>query len=401
MAELVQPPALDERNESLLSAQAIARVTGPLTVEDVERRIETLRSLLPLLASGLLTASLCPELTNANPSSAHVVFLEAEAFLAALLSRKINVLPEKVAVEFARFFQVELRDATAATAALTFTVAGLSGTHVLIPEGIEVSTPDGAYTFTTDEDLEIVLPVTQGTVAATCTVAGEVVLAPNVLTRLDDGGSFISAVTNSNAVSSGSDAETLASALARARTLQRRAQRLVSAADIEDAILNEVMNGNGVVKAFSFVPDGDFTKRTPGHTTVVVMTKSADPVSAETKAAIMLLLDQVVGSQFIYLKDPEFVDFDVAADVLFDSTVSLTAARAAVERNLRDYFSADPANFGRRVTRTKIIAIIEDTPGVTRIVPSGDDELISPAEDIVVAPYQLPRVGDVTINPAS
>ena len=44
MADLVTPPDLDERNEELIAAEAIARVSGPLTVEAVGQWIETLRS---------------------------------------------------------------------------------------------------------------------------------------------------------------------------------------------------------------------------------------------------------------------------------------------------------------------------------------------------------------------
>jgi uncharacterized phage protein gp47/JayE len=400
MADLVTPPDLDERNEELIAAEAIARVSGPLTAEAVGRWIETLRSLLPLVESGALDAPLCPELTNANPSSSHTVLLEAQAWLVAILARKLNILPEKVAVEFARLFKTEQRDPTAATTTLRFTVAAPSGTHVVVAAGTEVSTADAAATFTTDEELEIVLPTTAGEVAATRSANGPTLLAPSTLTRLLDPVAFVTAVTNPFAVDSGSDTETLASALSRARSYQRRGERLVSARDIEDAVREDVLAGAGVVRAFPFIKDGDFSELRPGHVTLLVMTKTASPVSEEVKARIQEMLGQAVGSQFIYLKDPEFEDFDVTADIRVLSTASQTATRAAVERNLLAFYSADESNLGRRITRSEIIAVIEGTPGVDRIVPQEDGEILaSPVADLVVAPQVLPRLVTLSINP--
>ncbi len=397
--ELVAPPDLDIRDEELLAALAIARVTGPLTAEAVERRIESLRSLLPLVESGALAAPLCPELTNANPGSPHTVLLEAQAWLVAQLARRVNILPVKVAVEFARLFRTELRGPAAATTTLVFTAVTPGDFNVVVPAGTRVASQDGTAVFATDEELEIDFPATSGSVAATGAAAGYTLLAPGALTSLLDPVTHIASVTNPAAVDSGSDGEELASALARARSRQRRAERLVSGQDMEDAVRDEVMNGAGVVRAFPFVRDGDFAELRPGHTTLLMMTKAAGIVSDEVKAAAAALLSQAVGNQFVYLKDPEFEDFEVEADVRVLSTASQTAVRAAVRRNLLAFYSADASNLGRRITRSEIIAVIEGTAGVDRIVPQpGGEILASPAEDVTVAPHVLPRVANVELT---
>ncbi|MGH9941499.1 MAG: baseplate J/gp47 family protein [Pyrinomonadaceae bacterium] len=402
MGELVSPPNLDIRSEELIAAQALWRVVTTPTPAVIDHYIGALRELRKLAESESNAAPLCPELTNVNPSSPHTVLLEAMAWLIALLGRKVNLLPERDAVEFARLFKIELREAAEATASLRFVVSAPANTSVTVPAGTEVSTEDGSITFATVFDLVIVHPATSGDATARRDEPGVVVLAPHTLTRLDDPVAFVTAVTNPQAVESGSARETLLSALQRARNYQRRAERLVSGRDIEDAIREEAMGGTGVVRAFPLVPDGDFTRLQAGHTTVVVMTSQGNAVSDATKAAIRMLLDQAIGSQFIYLRDPSFVDFNVAATVRLTTLATQGVVLSRIEAALREFYAASEANFGRPVLRSEIIAIIEGTPGVDRIVPSVSGEILAaPLADVTVAPYRIPRLVSADISVVS
>src|SRR4051812_8348542 len=115
---LIPPPDLDIRNEEQLAAEAIARVSGALDVGRIDSQIEMLRNLRDLVTTGALQPAICPELTNANTSSPHTVLLETMGWLMAFLARRINQLPRKVEIEFARLFGIELREATKATTTL-------------------------------------------------------------------------------------------------------------------------------------------------------------------------------------------------------------------------------------------------------------------------------------------
>src|SRR2546423_15391781 len=130
MANLIPAPNLDLRDEEQIAAQAIARVSGLLTVEQIDVQIETLRRLRTMVEGGAITSPVCPELTNANPSSPHAVLLEAQAWLLAQVARRIHLLPVRDQIEFARLFGIELRAATQASATLRFTVAPPPGTDV-------------------------------------------------------------------------------------------------------------------------------------------------------------------------------------------------------------------------------------------------------------------------------
>ena len=277
---LVPVPVLDSRDDTEIAAEAIARVTGGLTANRIEKNIEQQRALLALAQVGALSQPVCQELTNANPSSPHTVLIEALAWLVALMGYKINQVPEQNLIAFARLFRIELRAATAATTTLRFTVVPPHA--VTIPAGTQVATEEGDVVFSTDEELLIPSGETTGEVSATRTVAGVTTLAPDELTNLLDALGWVTAATNPEAVESGSDTESTTSALERARIYQRRGERLVSREDIEDAI-REALGGTGIVRAFPFVKDGDYSQPLAGHTTVVVIASSGDSVSSEVK----------------------------------------------------------------------------------------------------------------------
>lgn len=399
MSNLIPSPVLDGRSGEEIAAEAIARVSGGLTAERINRQIEILRQLLLRVEGGTLALPICPELTNANPSSPHTVLLEAQAWLVEQIQYLINQLPRRDEIEFARLFGAELREATRATTTLTFTVDAPPNTTVTIPAGTQVSTNDESVVFATAAALVIPPGTLSGNVAATAMQTGGTLLSPNVLTRMIDTVTSVWGVTNLQAVDSGSEAETIEDALARARSYQRRAERIVTARDLEEAVLQDVLQGYGIVKAFPFVAGGDFTIQRPGHTTLVVMTPTGAPVSSEVKAQITALMQQAIGSQFIYVVDPSFVDFNVAADVRFNSLTSQVAAKAAAERNLRNFYAPKISNFGRAILRAEIIAVIEATDGVSRIeAPAAGAILGSPTADATIAPYAFPRLLDVTLN---
>jgi uncharacterized phage protein gp47/JayE len=392
---LLLPPDLDIRDEELLAAIMIARVSGGLTVERIDSQIAAQRKLRDLVEAGTLAPAICPELTNANPSSPHTVLLEVMGWTAAQLARRINKLPERDAIEFHRLFGIELREASPATTTLSFTAGELDA---VVPAGTLVSTSDGAYVFATDEEIEVPAGSTLS-VAATRDSAGAVLLSPGTLTVMEDPIAFVESVTNEDAVDSGAEAETVEEALARARNYQRRAERLVSAKDVEDFVFEEVMQGTGIVKVFPFIKAGDFDVNHAGHTSIVVMTSTGNPVSAEIKTAIAEGLEQLIGSQFVYILDPEFEEFSVDAEIKIEGITPQLAIMAAVEKALRGFYATKKGNFGRPILRSEIIAIIEGTPGVDRIVSDEDGPIVNaPAVDVTLAPYQLPKLELVTLT---
>lgn len=391
-------PLIEIRNGARLAAEAIGRTAGPLSPPDIEAQIAARRELL-LLIEGGLDAPFCEELTNANPSSPHTVLLEAFAWVIEQQSFRFNRIPEANLIAFANLFGIDLLPAASATTTLRFTVDPPEDTDVVIAEGTQVATADGQHVFETTEEITIEYGDETGDAPARRTVTGRTLLSPNVLTKLIDNPAYVESVSNPTGIDSGREIETVANALERARRYQRRGERIVSVKDLEDAIAEEGLLGNGVVRVFPFVRNGEFgEEKKVGHTTAVVMTKAGDAIDNATRQRIAALTDTAVGNQFIYVVDPSFVDFSVTADLLLNTGSPEGAVLADIETNLRAFYAASRENFGRPVLRSEIIAVIEGTTGVDRIVAGESSILASPTADSKLLEYQVPRLVDVNLN---
>ena len=401
MADLIPAPDLEIRDEERLAAEAIGYISGPHSVARIDSQIEMLQTLRALVESNTLALPVCAELTNANPSSPHTVFIEAMSWLLAQIAWRINLLPKRDQIEFARLFKIELREARPARATLRLFIDPPEGEDFTLPEGTEFAVADGSIIF--KATAQTVVPFAELaefiTVEVERTVSGETVLAPNTITRIITPIAWLEFVTNPEAVSSGSNDESIEEALERARNYQQRGERWVSTRDLEQAILEDVLLGSGIVRAFPFVSAGDFSTSRPGHTTVIVMTKQGEPVDQLSRQGINAVLEEAVGNQFVYVLDPIYITFNVTADVRLRAGATQTATGKAIETNLKAFYAASRENFGRGILRSEVITVIEGSPGVDRIVaqPAGPI-LASPEADVRLDPWQLPNLMAITIN---
>lgn len=407
MSNLIPAPILDDRSEERFVAELIARVSGGLDTVRIDQQIAAMRELRAMVAAGSLPPAACSELTNANPSSPHTVILEQFAIGLYHQAYLINQLPVRDQIAFANLFIEGPRAAGKARTTLRFTSDGQH--EATVPAGAIVTTQDSLISFATLTDL--VIPAdpdnTTGDIEAEATVAGPVLLADSTLTVMSDAIAFIAEVGNPDPVDSGTAAESVDAALQRARNWQRRGLRLVSDRDVEDFVFEEVMQGVGIVKVFSFIKEGDFTVRHAGWVTIVAMTANGHGISDAQSAAIDAGLTQQIGSIFFTVltphdvpnePDPLFVEFDVSATIRVDSIAPQDSIKAAVERNLRAFYAAKKGNFGRWILRSEVISIIEGTDGVDRIVSDPDGPIVqAPGTDLEVAPYQLPKLDQVTL----
>jgi len=396
---MIEYPLLEIRNEDRLAAEAIAHVSGPATLAIVDAQIAARREFRKLVEEGLDTP-LCPELTNANPASPHTVIAEALAWMLSQQFYRFNQIPKQNHIAFANLFGIEQRVATAATGMLEFTIAPPVNTAVTIAAGTEVQSEDGKYVFETIAELVIPYGGLIRSTLARRTVNGHTLLSAGQITKLIDTPAYVTAVTNPTAVDSGADLEPLDETLERVRRYQRRGERIVTAKDLEDAILDEGLLGNGIVRVFPFVSNGDFASgvKLVGHTTAVVMTRTGEIIDQVAATRIAALLDQVVGNQFVYVVNPSFVEFDIAFTVRLNSGVLQSAVVALIETNLRNFYAASREQFGRPIYRSEIIAVVEGTAGVDRIEAGASSILAAPIVDTKLAEYQIAKLDDVTIT---
>ena len=396
---MIEYPDLEIRNEDQLVAEAVAKTSGGLTVEIVESQIRERQEIIKLIDAGL-DAPICHELTNANPSAPHTVLLEAMGWMLAQQAYRFNRVPEQNHIAFANLFGIEPRPAAQAETILTFTIDAPLNTDVTIPEGTQISDAEGRYVFETVEELTILYGEASGDILAKRTVTGHTLLAPDILTEMIDPVAFVDSVTNASGIDSGTELESLESTLDRVKRYQKRGERIVSTKDLEEAISDEALNGNGIVRVFPFIKNGDFeARKLAGHTTIIVMTGDGDNIDTIAQTKIAALLEQAVGNQFIYVVNPVFVEFDISVKVKLNTGSPQGAVVAAIERNLRNFYAASREQFGRAIYRSEVIAVIEGTGGVDRIEPQSSSQILeSPVTDLKLEEFKLAKLVGVTIN---
>jgi hypothetical protein len=399
-------PILEIRDEDRLAAEAIGMTSGGIDAARVEKQIRILRELLTLIASNQLPATpACPELTNANPSSAHTALLETFAWLLSGQSYRLNQIPDQNVIAFHNLFGNDLRAATPAETTLRFTTnfpppSNQPDIFINVPTGTQVSDASGEIVFETIAFGQINASIGFIEIRARRTHAGHCLLAPNVLTTLVDQIAWVNSVTNPSAIDSGTENESIASALERARQYQQRGERIVSDRDLENAIKTEILNNHGIVRVFPLVKNGQFSAEPQlGYSTVVVVTENGHPVDDVTKQRIVRLFDQLPGNQYVSISDPSFFEFDVAAQVRLAPSAQLPIVAAAIDQNLRTFYGVGRAQFGRPVLRSEIITVIEQTAGVDYVkAQSSERILIAPVADRALQPWQLAKVGQITIT---
>ena len=104
----------------------------------------------------------CPKWTDYNLSDPGITLIELFAWMVDMMLYRINRVPEKNYIKFMDLIGVRLQPPNPAHVNITFRLSGPQKHQVTIPRGTEIATvrteSQEAISFTTDEDLPIVVP---------------------------------------------------------------------------------------------------------------------------------------------------------------------------------------------------------------------------------------------------
>ena len=98
----------------------------------------------------------------------------------------------------------------------------------------------------------------------------------------------------------------------------------------------------------------------------------------------------------VVVESGEVVIINVRAEVKILLGADTNRVRQVIESLLQDFFSFHSSVFGKRknvIKRSEIIELMESVDGVVQV-----DELISPANNVMLEPQQFPRLGTILIN---
>lgn len=195
-------------------------------------------------------------LNDLSPGSVLRVFAEMMAFAAAELLFYVNKLPFAFVIQFLQIQGIQRRLGSPAVVSLRFSLSQAVTEAQIIPKGTPVLTADRRQKFLTDTQLIIPVGQTFGVVSATCTTVGENGnLPPYSITQLLQSLPYLSGVTNLEASTGGSGAETLKETQTRAMLALRR-RGLISQDDFENKVRAILGQGSVALAVGNLGEDG-------------------------------------------------------------------------------------------------------------------------------------------------
>ncbi|MEH1966763.1 baseplate J/gp47 family protein [Nostoc sp.] len=217
------------------------------------------------------------QLNDFTENSPVAALIQGQAFAAAELLYYVNKLPLALVIDFLKVTGVERNLGTKAKVTLTFNIAAPQSVPFNIPQGFEVVDDSGAYSFLTDNLLQIPVGLISGSVTATAEEVGSDYNTPAYsITNITQPLAFLTGVTNVEPASGGTDLEEVADTISRALR-QIRLRNLVSANDYEQAA--EALLGNGsVAKAIGLLGANKATREL-GAVHLFLLNASGEPAN--------------------------------------------------------------------------------------------------------------------------
>lgn len=275
-----------------------------------------------------------------------------------------------------------------AVTTIKFTLSQALATVYTIPAGTEVT--NGVVTFATDHELNIEKGKLEGSVTASCTVAGTIgndYLAGQVNTIVKPM-TFVSKAENTTITTGGSEAESDESLAERIRL----APNGFSVAGPEKAYVYHAKSVS------SSVLDVSVTSPTPGEVDVYVLLAGGELPSKETLEQIDAYLSDETRrplTDYVRVLAPTAVNYEIQVDYWISKEDQYKAAeiKALVENAAVAYKSWQQAKIGRDITPEKLTQLIV-AAGACRI----DSATQKPAAFKALTRSQVAQCTKLTVN---
>lgn len=325
--------------------------------------------------------ALNPDYTALLPSDPGITILDAYLYQIAILGKQLNLLPYASLVSWVNYLGVEKKGPTAAKGTVRVVLEEPLNEDFLIPTGTRFLTEEGIPFISTSE---VIIPAgeIQGDVPVECEKRGTVGNVPqNHIIYLYQRLPYIKEVYNPQPTTGGFDSEPDNETLDRGRKIIRHLWRAVTVDDYEE-IARSIP---GVYKAKAI--------DTQGEVRLYVLSQDSSPANSELLNEVLRFIreKQVQGisvSAFPAVLKP----VAITANVRLKSGYTLETVRKLAEAHLKTVINPKEWLWGRKVSISEILAALEEVQGIDYV-----EELILPAENIRLEPYELATLSEVTL----
>lgn len=332
------------------------------------------------------------KLTDFRSGSPLAALVEGQVFVTAELLYYLNMLPEALALETFRLLGVTRNGGTAASGYLRFLLSAPLASSFVINAGYSIAYSDSYFIL--QEQLLIPVGATEADVLVQAARTGSdlnvpafglYVSSPNI--------NYLQAIYNVEAITGGSDIESLPSTIDRAQQVLRSRDVLVSVTDYELAAQALLGDGSRAL-AIPFL-SSDKETESVGQVHLFVVDASGTPASQGTCDTIKAALGQrVFAASQVWVSPCELdsLSIEVTAGVTeLSETLADDIAQAVY-----DYLSPLTYTWGSKVKTNEIAYNVRQVLGVTEI----DSVVINgePLDHLLANNYTAPYVDSLAIN---
>jgi len=320
--------------------------------------------------------------TQLMPSDPGMTIADAFLYVLNLYGVGLNRLPQAAVIAFCNYLGVEKKGARAATGRVVLEFNEPTPEELIIPVGERFITAEGTLFATTQENIISAESMT-ATILVECETKGTAGnIDKNRIISSYRTIPYLSRVTNPEPCSGGVDEEIDGDSLERGRQILSHLWKAVTANDWEQI----AMSVSGVKRAK--------TIESPGLVKVYILTDNAEPMNQSLRNDIWAALDlkRMQGVPW-ELHDVVFKAINIIVNIKLKAGYSLSSVKSLVETRLNNFLSPFTWEWGRKVSISEIMAEIESISGVDYV-----DELIAPPENISLESYELPNIGEVSVN---
>ena len=311
-----------------------------------------------------------------QPAQIERILIDVGAYRENLLRIKIqevaksNLLsyaPMEVLEHLGELVGVEKLDGKRAQTVFRFETSEPIATDIIIPEGTEIETDDGKFTYKTDDNCIIKPGQLFAEVSGTCETKGvnannyKIGSINNLLTPLD----YVDNAYNTKISFGGADEESIENLRERIRL----APESYSNAGSKGAYRFHTLS------AHQSITDVEVLSSQAGVVDIYPLTDTGNP----SEDMIQLITDYLSSDKVRPLTDrvvvhaPEKVNFNITATLNLYQDADLEAVQTLVNERLNEYKTELASKLGKDIVPTQIIAILNSIYGVYKV------ELYSPA----------------------
>lgn len=322
-----------------------------------------------------------PGYTALLPSDPGVAVLDAALYQTAMLGERLNLLPYAALVAWVNYIGVEKKGPTAAKGTVTVVLEEALTDDFIVPICTRFMDANGIGFISTEETI-ISVGATQADVPVECETKGTVgnvsqYRINNIYQRLP----YVKDISNAQPLDGGFDTELDADTLDRGRKIITHLWRAVTDADYEE-IAGAV---SGVYKAKAI--------DTLGEIKLYVLSEDGQPANSELINTVINFITPLRTQGVPLTVLPAGIkELTITANVKLLPGYQLLTVRSLAKAHLQSKINPNAWTWGRKLSISEILAYLEEVQGVDYV-----DELILPAANIRLEPYELSQITEVML----